>query len=60
MSKYGWDYDTAYKEMKNYNFSSGLVHGALKSYVKDYASRVKSGQNVPKYIAASTAAATAN
>lgn len=35
--KYNWNYDQAYKEMKNYNFSSGLVHGALKSYVKDYA-----------------------
>lgn len=35
-TKYGWDYDKAYLEMKNYNFSSGLVHGSLKSYVKDY------------------------
>ena len=33
---YGWNYDTAYKEMKNYNFYSGLFHGKLKSYVKDY------------------------
>jgi protein tyrosine/serine phosphatase len=36
-TKYGWDYDKAYQEMKNYNFSSGLVHGSLKGYVKDYA-----------------------
>lgn len=36
-TKYGWDYDQTYKEMKNYNFSTGLVHGALKAYVKDYA-----------------------
>lgn len=36
-TKYNWTYDQAYKEMKNYNFSSGLVHGSLKSYVKDYA-----------------------
>jgi tyrosine-protein phosphatase SIW14 len=35
-TKYSWDYDQTYKEMKNYNFSSGLVHGALKSFVKDY------------------------
>jgi tyrosine-protein phosphatase SIW14 len=42
MDKYGWDYEKAYGEMKNYNFSSGLVHGALKSYVKDYAKRPKS------------------
>jgi protein tyrosine/serine phosphatase len=36
-TKYGWDYDKAYKEMKNYNFSSGLFHGRLKNYVEDYA-----------------------
>ena len=39
-TKYGWGYDQAYREMKNYDFSSGLVHGALKSYVKDYAKRL--------------------
>ena len=33
---YGWNYDQAYKEMKNYNFSWWMVHGALKSFVKDY------------------------
>ena len=38
-TKYGWGYDQAYQEMKNYNFTAGLVHGALKSYVKDYAAR---------------------
>jgi protein tyrosine/serine phosphatase len=36
-TKYNWDYDQVYREMKNYNFSSGLVHGALKSFVKEYA-----------------------
>jgi tyrosine-protein phosphatase SIW14 len=40
-TKYGWDYDKAYREMKNYNFSSGLVHGALKGYVKDYAEKME-------------------
>jgi protein tyrosine/serine phosphatase len=43
-NKYGWDYDKSYQEMKNYNFSSGLVHGALKSYVKDYAQDIQSGK----------------
>lgn len=47
-NKYGWDYDQAYREMKNYNFSSGLVHGALKSYVKDYAKRMKDDQTAAK------------
>src|SRR5215212_2235753 len=45
-TKYGWDYDQAYKEMKNYNFSSGLVHGSLKSYVKNYAEKLKSTKSV--------------
>ena len=38
-TNYGWGYDQVYKEMKNYNYSSGLVHGALGSFVK------KMGQN---------------
>ncbi|MFN6964154.1 MAG: fused DSP-PTPase phosphatase/NAD kinase-like protein [Pyrinomonadaceae bacterium] len=37
MQNEGWDYDKSYAEMKNYNFSTGLVHGALKRYVKRYA-----------------------
>jgi protein tyrosine/serine phosphatase len=41
MTKYGWGYDQSYQEMKNYNFSSGLVHGSLKSYVKDYARKLE-------------------
>jgi len=40
MTKYGWDFDTAYQEMKNYGYFSGMVHGALKSYVKDYAKKL--------------------
>jgi tyrosine-protein phosphatase SIW14 len=47
MEKYGWDYDKAYTEMKNYNFSSGLVHGSLKSYVKDYAQRPRTNTAAP-------------
>lgn len=43
-TKYGWDYNTAYKEMKNYNFSAGLVHGALKSYVKDYSRKMEANK----------------
>jgi len=40
-TKYGWDYDKAYKEMKNYNFSIGLVHGLLKVFVKNYAEKME-------------------
>src|SRR6476661_6317159 len=57
MEKYGWDYDKAYTEMKNYNFSAGLVHGSLKSYVKDYAKRSRTG---PVVAATQTAAGTSH
>lgn len=40
MTKYGWSYDQAYQEMKNYNFTAGLTHGSLKSYVKKYAQKL--------------------
>ena len=36
LENYGWDYDTAYKEMKNYKYFSGLFHRKIKGYVKDY------------------------
>lgn len=39
--KYGWSYDKAYEEMKNYKFTTGLVHGALKSYVQKYAQQLE-------------------
>jgi protein tyrosine/serine phosphatase len=57
MTKYNWDYDQAYAEMKNYNFSSGLVHGSLKSYVKNYSEKLKSS---PKAVAAITAGGVSN
>lgn len=40
-TEYGWDYDRAYKEMKNYDFSWWMVHGRLKSFVKDYAEKME-------------------
>jgi protein tyrosine/serine phosphatase len=36
----GWDYDKTYAEMKNYQFSAGLFHGALKGFVKKFADRM--------------------
>jgi tyrosine-protein phosphatase SIW14 len=35
-NKYGWDYDTAYKEMKNYDYYSRWGHGAIGDYVHEY------------------------
>lgn len=45
--KYGWDYETAYKEMKNYDYSSWPVHHNIKSYVQDYAKEMKSRKAAP-------------
>ncbi len=55
MENYGWDYDTAYKEMKNFNFYSGLFHGSLKSYVKKYYTKM---ENKPANKAVTTTAGT--
>lgn len=38
-TRYGWAYDQVYKEMKNYNYSNGLVHGKLGSFVKKMGER---------------------
>jgi len=35
----GWDADKTLTEMKNYQFSAGLFHGALKSFVPKYAAK---------------------
>ena len=53
-TKYDWDYANVYKEMKNYNYSNGLVHGKLGSFVKKW------GQRRADEKAASSTAATAN
>jgi protein tyrosine/serine phosphatase len=39
--KYGWDYDTVYKEMKNYDYYSRWGHGAIKDYVQEYFQSMK-------------------
>jgi protein tyrosine/serine phosphatase len=36
LENYGWDYDTSYKEMKNFGYYSGFFHRKIKGYVKDY------------------------
>jgi hypothetical protein len=42
----GWDYDKTFAEMKNYEFSAGLFHGALKSFVKSYSDKASAGKSV--------------
>jgi len=41
MTKYGWDFNQAYKEMENYDFYTRWGHGALKDYVSDYYGHLK-------------------
>src|SRR5262249_60602340 len=36
MNNYGWNANQAYNEMKQYEFDSGIGHGALKDYVYSY------------------------
>lgn len=42
MTKYGWDFNQAYKEMGAYDFYARWGHGALKDYVKDYYGHMQS------------------
>ena len=34
--KYGWDYDRAYAEMKQFDFYTRWGHGGFKTFVQDY------------------------
>ena len=40
-TKYGWSYEQAYQEMKNYKFSTWMFHGNMKDFVKDYAEKME-------------------
>lgn len=57
-TKYGWDYKTAYKEMKNYNFKSWPVHFALKAYIQDYFDNVEKEQKTAEKTAAAAGQAS--
>lgn len=52
---YGWDYDKAYKEMKNYEFYTGFFHGKLKSYIKKYPGKMDEKEATTTVTAASMA-----
>lgn len=40
-TKYQWNYEQVYKEMKDYDFYTRWGHGDMKKYVKDYWQRVQ-------------------
>ena len=39
-TKYGWDYDQVYREMKQFDFYTRWGHGGFKKFVEDYWQRV--------------------
>lgn len=43
-TKYGWDFDRAYSEMKNYDFYSSWGHGKQKDFVEDFAAKMESSR----------------
>ncbi|MFY9610424.1 MAG: dual specificity protein phosphatase family protein [Blastocatellia bacterium] len=48
MNHYGWSFDQAYSEMKQYDFYTRFGHGDLKDFVKEYAvSFVKKPNHTP-------------
>lgn len=36
INKYHWTFEQVYREMKLYDYYSGLTHGAIKDFVRDY------------------------
>lgn len=57
----GWDYDKAFAEMKNYQFSAGLFHGGLQKFVRKYADRMATERAAnPAKVVAAGAPAVAN
>jgi protein tyrosine/serine phosphatase len=43
-TKYGWNFDQVYREMKQFDFYTAWGHGDFKKFVEDYWQRVQSGQ----------------
>jgi protein tyrosine/serine phosphatase len=41
MTKYGWDYDRAFTEMENYKFDTSWGRKVMKTFVQDYAAKMK-------------------
>lgn len=39
-TKYGWNFDQAYQEMKNYDFYTRWGHGSMKDFVVDYSKKM--------------------
>ena len=44
---YDWNFDQAYREMKDYDFYTSWGHGAFKDFVKDYYAKGQANKKVP-------------
>lgn len=55
-TKYGWDYEQVYREMKQFDFYTRWGHGDFKKFVENYWTRIQSGEIL---VAPSAAAAAA-
>jgi protein tyrosine/serine phosphatase len=53
-TKYGWDYDKVMKEMENYNFDTSYGRDAMKTFVVDYAAKMKTAKPVVTAAAATS------
>jgi len=53
-TKYGWDYDKVMKEMENYNFDTSYGRDAMKTFVVDYAAKMKTAKPVNTAAAATS------
>jgi protein tyrosine/serine phosphatase len=59
LNKYGWSFDQAYQEMKNYDFYTSFGHGSQKDFVVDYfGQNEKHRSEVATTLAAATVAAS--
>ena len=45
---YNWDFEQAYKEMKQYDFYTRWGHGALKDFVEDYYAQMQQAKSAGK------------
>jgi protein tyrosine/serine phosphatase len=57
-TKYGWDYEKVYREMKHFDFYTRWGHGDFKKFVENYWSGIQSG--AIQVAAPAAAAAAAN
>ena len=58
-TKYGWNFDQVYREMKQFDFYTRWGHGDFKKFVEDYWQRVQAGQFPVQAGAAAPAAPSA-